>query len=48
MAELHMVNRDRDGHCLFGDDCLCPHIDHTDDECFTVEMAEEWAMEAKK
>lgn len=31
--------------CVFGDDCLMPGY-HTSDECYTAEMAEEWAEDA--
>jgi len=31
--------------CLFGDACLCPHFDHRSDECYTADMAEDWAAE---
>ena len=31
--------------CVLGDACLCPHVDHTEDECFDVDMAEAWEAE---
>ena len=31
--------------CLFGEACLCPHWPHTQDECFTLEMAEAYEQE---
>lgn len=29
--------------CLFGPYCLAPSYDHMKSECYTKEMAEEWA-----
>ena len=36
---------DVDAGCI-GDDCCCPHIFHSRDECFTAEMAEAAESEA--
>lgn len=34
--------------CEFGDRCLMPSYNHRRDECYTVEMAEEWEGENRQ
>lgn len=35
-------DRDDDDHGCIGDDCCNPHVFHTNSECFTAEMAEDF------
>lgn len=37
--------RNEEYTCQYGDRCLCPHFMHHRSECFTVEMAEQFAQE---
>jgi|GEM_PF-6970450 len=46
LDEVEERNREEEyWTCVFPDRCLCPHGFHSRDECFTAEMAEEWARE---
>jgi hypothetical protein len=30
--------------CVLGERCCCPHIFHTEDECYSAEDAERWDL----
>ena len=36
-----------ENRCVLGDECLCPHVDHGEDECFDADMVEAWEAERK-